>query len=109
MRGVCAEPYAQDRANIQRIVCTTENTTKSRIYITNTFQNYVEKWNIYQCRNRRRRPKPTLASLLFPAYSISYLSMTVKALCWYCSCVYGKSSVKKKSKTKRILPTLMQH
>jgi len=29
----------------------------------------VEKRNPYQSKNRRRRPEPTLASLLYPAYS----------------------------------------
>jgi len=87
MRVVCAEPYAQYRSNVQRTVYTTENTTKSRSSITNTFQNFVEKRNTCQCNNRRRCHKPTMASLLFLAYNISYLSMTVKALCFFCACV----------------------
>jgi len=42
----------------------------------------VERRNPYQSKNRRQRPKPTPASLLYPRYNISYLSKTVKALCW---------------------------
>jgi hypothetical protein len=72
----------QCKSNAERYVCTTENTTESGSPFTNTFQNVVEKRNPYQSKNRRRRPKPTLASLLCPAYSIPYLSRTVKAVRW---------------------------
>jgi hypothetical protein len=30
---VCAEPYAQYNSNVERTVCTTENTTESHCYI----------------------------------------------------------------------------
>jgi len=55
---------------------------ESHSSITNTSHNAVEKRNPYQSKNRRRRPEPTLGSLLCPANSISYLSRTVKAVCW---------------------------
>jgi len=42
----------------------------------------VEKRNPYQSKNRRRRPEPTPGSRLCPAYNISNLSRTVKAVCW---------------------------
>jgi len=77
-----SKPYAQYTSKFQRTVCNTENATESRNSITNTFRNVVEKRNTYQSKNRRRRPKPTLASLLYPAYNILYLSRTVKAVCW---------------------------
>jgi len=48
----------------------------------NMFHNVVEKRNPQKTKNRRRRPEPTLASLLCPAYSTSYLLRTVKAVCW---------------------------
>jgi len=56
--------------------------TESRSSITNMFQNVVEKRNPCQSKNRRRRPEPTPTSLLCPAYNISYLSRTVKAVYW---------------------------
>jgi len=55
---------------------------ESRSSITNTFHNVVEKRNPYQSKNRCRRPEQTPASLLWPPYNISYLTRTVKALCW---------------------------
>jgi hypothetical protein len=79
---VCAEPYVQYTSNIEMTVCTTENTIESRSSIKNTFHNVVEKRNPYQSKNRRRRPEPTLASLLSPAYSVSYPSRTLRAVCW---------------------------
>jgi MarR-like DNA-binding transcriptional regulator SgrR of sgrS sRNA len=42
----------------------------SRVSITNTFRNVVEKRNRYQCKIRRRHPKPMLASLLCPVQYI---------------------------------------
>jgi len=63
-------------------MCTTENTTESRSSITNTFRNDVEKRNPYQYKNRRRRTKPTPASLLWQLYNVLYLSRIVKAVCW---------------------------
>jgi uncharacterized protein YraI len=39
---------------------------KSTTKITNTFHNVVEKRNPYQSKNRRQRPEPTPASLLYP-------------------------------------------
>jgi hypothetical protein len=80
---VCAEPYAQYSSKVQKTVCITENTAESRSSITNTFHILVEKRNAYQSKNRRRRPVPTTASLLYPPYSMSYLSRTVKAVWWY--------------------------
>jgi len=43
--------------------------------------NLVEKRNPYQSKNRRRRPKPTPASVSSPVYNTSYLSRTVRATC----------------------------
>jgi len=42
----------------------------------------MEKRNTHESQNGRRHPVPTLASLLSPANDISYLSRTVKAVCW---------------------------
>jgi hypothetical protein len=64
------------------VVCTTENTTESLSSIMNTFHNVVEKRNLYQSQNRRRRPEPTPASLWCPSYNISHLSRTAKGVCW---------------------------
>jgi hypothetical protein len=44
--------------------------------------NVVEKRNPYKSKNRRRLPEPTPASLLYPPSNSSYLSRTVKAVCW---------------------------
>jgi len=63
-------------------VCNTENTTEFRSSIKNTLQNVVEKQNSYRSKNRPRRPEPTPASRLCPPYNISYLSRTLKAVCW---------------------------
>jgi hypothetical protein len=52
---------------IHQNFCTAESKTESRSAISHTLQNVVEKGNPYQYKNRRRRPEPTLASLLFPA------------------------------------------
>jgi hypothetical protein len=70
------------RRIISRTVCIAESTTESRSAISHTLHNVVEKRNPYKSKNRRRRPEPTLASLLCPAYSISYLSRTVKKVFW---------------------------
>jgi len=69
-------------SNVEKTVFATANTTESRSSMTNTFHNVVEKRNPYEFKNRRRRPEPTPASLLCPPYNISYLSRTVKAVCW---------------------------
>jgi hypothetical protein len=66
---VCAEPHAQDTSNVERTVCTTENTTESRSAISNTFYNDMEKRNPYQSKSPR--PKPTLASVSSPVYNTS--------------------------------------
>jgi hypothetical protein len=76
------EPYAQYKSKVQRTVCTNENATELSSSLKNTFQNVAEMRNPYKYKNRRRRPEPTLASLLYTAYYISYLSKTVKAICW---------------------------
>jgi hypothetical protein len=70
------------RRIICRTVCTAESTTEYRSAISHTLYNVQRKRNPYQSKNRRRRPGPTLASLLCPAYSTSYLSMAMKAVCW---------------------------
>jgi hypothetical protein len=77
---VCIVQYAQYTSNVKRTECTTENTTESHVSIKETFQNVVEKRNQYQSKNRRRRPEETTVSLLNSAYSITYLSRTVKAV-----------------------------
>jgi hypothetical protein len=51
----------QQTLNIQRTVCTTENTTESPSAISNTFHD-MEKRNPNQSKSRRRRPEPTLAT-----------------------------------------------
>jgi len=68
-------------SNVERIVCTTENTTESHSAISNTFHNDMEKQNPYQSKSRRRRPEPTPASFSSPVYNISYLSGTLKVIC----------------------------
>jgi hypothetical protein len=70
------------RRIISRTVFTAESTTESRSAISHTFHNVVEKRNPCQSKNRRRRFEPTVASLFFSVYSISYPSRTVKAVCW---------------------------
>jgi hypothetical protein len=70
------------RRILRRTVCTAESTTESRSAISHTLHGVVEKRNPYQSKNRRQRPELTLASLSCPAYSITYLSRTVKAVCW---------------------------
>jgi hypothetical protein len=55
---------------------------ESRCSITYTFHNVVEKRNPYKSKNRRRHPEPTPASLLYPMYNMSYVSRSVKAVCW---------------------------
>jgi len=42
----------------------------------------MEKLNPYKSKNRQQRHEPTPASLFSPAKGVSYLSRTVKALCW---------------------------
>jgi hypothetical protein len=66
----------------RRTLSTAESTTESRSAISHTLHNVVEKRNPYQSKNRRRRPEPTVASFLCPAYSLSYLSRTLNAVCW---------------------------
>jgi len=66
---------------ISRNVCTAKSTTESITAISHKIHN-VEKRNPYQSKNRRRRREPKLASLLCPAYSISYQSRRAKAVCW---------------------------
>jgi len=55
MREVCAEPYVQYTSNVQRTVCATEETTESRIAVSNTFQRDMGKRSTYQPKSRRRR------------------------------------------------------
>jgi hypothetical protein len=70
------------RSIICRNVCTAESTTESRSAISNTFHNVVEKRNPYRSINRGRLSEPTPASLSCLPYNTSYLSRTVKAVCW---------------------------
>jgi hypothetical protein len=76
------ERYAQNTSNVQRTVCTTENTMESHSAISNTFDNDMEKQNPYKSWSRLRRPQPTLAWFFCPVYITSYLSEAVKAICW---------------------------
>jgi len=48
-------PCEQYTSKVGRDVCTTEKTTESRVSITKTCQNVVEKGKPYQSENRRRR------------------------------------------------------
>jgi hypothetical protein len=58
------------RRIIRRTVCTAESTTESRSAISHTFHD-MEKRNPYQSKSRRRRPKPTSASVSSPMYNTS--------------------------------------
>jgi hypothetical protein len=62
------------RRIICRTVCTAHSTTESLGAISHTFHSVVEKRNPYRSINRRQLPEPTPASLLSPAYIMSYLS-----------------------------------
>jgi hypothetical protein len=74
--------YAQYTSNVQIPICITENTKESQSAISNTFQNDMEMQNPYQSKSRHRRPEPLPASLPSPVYDTSYLSGTVKAICY---------------------------
>jgi hypothetical protein len=58
---------AQNRSNVESIVCTTEKTTESRNSIKNTSHNVVENRNPHESKNRS-----TGATLPLPFTDICY-------------------------------------
>jgi len=82
MGGGVRRPSAQYTSNYERKVCSGKNTTESRSVISSAFHNVVDKRNPYRFKNWCLRPVPTPASLLPPAYSMSYLSRAMVAVSW---------------------------
>jgi hypothetical protein len=95
------------RRIIPRTVCTSESATESRSAISHTLHDVLEKRNPYQSKNRRRRPKQTLASLLSGVQCIISIkeSEGTKLVSEHASTVYAVRRIK--SKTKQILPTVL--
>jgi hypothetical protein len=77
----CATTHAQRTSNVKGTVLSSLYTSESRTAISNRFQVNTDKRNSYEHKSQRRRPEPTPASLLSPAY-MSYLSRNVKAVSW---------------------------
>jgi adenine-specific DNA methylase len=87
------------RRIIRRTLSTAESTTETRSATSNTFHNDTEKRNPYQLKSRRRRPKPTPASVSSPVYNTSSVKDSESNMLGsaHASTTYGMWRIKSKT------------